>query len=384
MLDIFYNDIIFEAAKGKIECGDYFAIAFNTLIPEIDIDIKSSVTNNNILIPTLYIKDKKNFDDLLIQYVSIAIKFYGLKDDFNASLDEQRNKYKKIMALLWSNATVEDFQNPTIFLKNRISFFENKLCSFDGGSTLGYSEILKSNIRVENLKKTFYHETPFCLRITLEYENFKYYLPLIYYGINNEEVYIYAIQNEKKANSENNKYQKTIRRALYKVNEGFDSFEDNFEKYEEGNLKDITPSFLLALNIALGIFHDMGISKIIVPSILITRWNAKELSYEYKRQILIKEIKEAANANKAESLIKDINDSIDKEIRKHETIQYNLTEKFIRTFLRLVHQIDGLDILNISSEIDNNLILYMNSKININNPLLKETFISNKKNNKQL
>ena len=78
-----------------------------------------------------------------------------------------------------------------------------------------------------------------------------------------------------------------------------------------GNLKDVTSSFVLTANILMGILSKMEIEEVIVPSILITRWNAKEMAVDYRVQILGMDPEET------------------EEFRiEHENIQSNLTEKW--------------------------------------------------------
>ena len=177
----------------------------------------------------------------------------------------------------------------------------------------------------------------------------------VYYGIKNNKLYIYAIQNRKNSNTENNTFQKNIKRKLYTINDGLDVKKDTFENYDIGNLKDVTPSFLLAINIAIAIFANKNIDKVIVPSILLIRWNDKELMYDKKSRVL---------------------NEFDKvsEQEKHDYIQSNLTEKLIRTFLRLSYHVEGIEIENYPFELDSSLQLKLGDIKNFNNELLSETF----------
>lgn len=357
MLSIFYNEIIKEASTGSVNADITYNILFNTYIPEENINIKSNVKLDNVLIPTLYIKNKKLFDELLSTYLELALNFYN---DNNYYRDITENtfyyyKIKTILSILWSNATYEDFNDPINFLRRRISFFKNNLNEYDAWYDLGYSQNLNSNIKVKNTKSNLRNETPYKLEIVLESNDFKYELPNVYYGIDNNNLYIYAIQNRKNANIENNLFQKNIKRKLYAINEGLDVKNDIFENYDIGNLKDVTPSFLLVVNIAVGIFVNKNIDKVIVPSILFIRWNDKELMYD-KKSRAIREFDKAT------------------EQEKHEYIQSNLTEKLIRTFLRLSYHSDGIEIENYPFEIDSSLQLKLGDIKSFNNELLNETY----------
>lgn len=369
MLEIFYNEIIKEASRGKVECIQFYHILFNTKIPEIAIDLKYN-DNDEMFVPTLFINNKKEFDELLLEYTNLAFKYYELENKYTSMDAKTRIHYlnKTLMAFLWANATIEDFNDPNSYIKNRIEFIKNEMFPCYEKRDLGYSEILKSNIFVENRKATFFAEAPYSLKITLTDNENEYKLPLIYYGIVDDTIYIYAIQNEKDVNKEDNAYQKYIKRALYKVNVGFDSKNDNFKTFDKGNLKDITPSFLLALNIFVGLLENYGIKKIVVPSILIVRWNAKELVLQRKKMLRLYEV-ENDEAKK-----KEINEYFDELSQIHNDIQSNMTEKLIRTFLRLAHHNNGLGILNIPSELNSSLIIELDKILSINNPLLNETY----------
>lgn len=357
MINIFYNEIIKEASTGSVDADITYNILFNTVIPEKDINIKSNIKKDNVLIPTLYIKNKELFDELLSTYLDLALNFYNDNNYYKDTTENKFNYYKvkTIMAILWSNATYEDFNDPINFLRRRISFFKNNLCEYNFWIDLGYSINLNSNIKVKNTKSNLRNETPYKLEIILENEGFKYELPNIYYGIDNNKLYIYAIQNRKNVNTENNTFQKNIKRKLYTINEGLDIKKDTFENYDIGNLKDVTPSFLLAINIAIAIFANKNIDKIIVPSILLIRWNDKELMYDKKSRVL---------------------NEFDKvsEQEKHDYIQSNLTEKLIRTFLRLSYHVEGIEIENYPFELDSSLQLKLGDIKSFNNELLSETF----------
>ena len=71
-LDIFYNQIVEEAKKGRINCFFYYNIIFNTKVEnkEYLADI-----NEDLIIPTLDIKNKQEFDELLIKYVHKCLQF---------------------------------------------------------------------------------------------------------------------------------------------------------------------------------------------------------------------------------------------------------------------------------------------------------------------
>lgn len=80
ILDVFYNKIMLEAQKGRINCYFFYNIAFATYIAEDDKFFECNIKNDDLLIPTLVIKDKTTFDSLLIEYVNLAKEFYPINN----------------------------------------------------------------------------------------------------------------------------------------------------------------------------------------------------------------------------------------------------------------------------------------------------------------
>ena len=190
-IDLLGSFGIFFFSSSKNVLNPFFInILFNTYIPEENIDIKSNIKLDNVMIPTLYIKNKRLFDELLSTYLKLAVNFY---DDKNYYIDITENtfnyyKVKTLLSILWSNATYEDFNDPINFLRRRITFFKNNLTDYNNWCDLGYSENLNSNIKVKNTKSNLRNETPYKLEIYLDNDDGKYELPNIYYGIENEKI----------------------------------------------------------------------------------------------------------------------------------------------------------------------------------------------------
>lgn len=351
-LDIFYNYIIKEAQTGTIDCFLQFNMPFNTYIYETNQKFSGTLNNQEeLLIPTLIIKNKQEFDKYLIEYTEEALNFYPNTNYPEEILNNKmiNEKYicpeKMILTTIWSNATVDDFQNPVNFLKRRIAFFKNSQLQKD----LGYLDILKGILKINIKKDNILNETPNQMEITLNSKEETYTFPQIKFGISDNKCYIYAIQNK---NQENNVYSKKINRNLYKVNNGL------FDDYEEENIKDVTPSFLVALNIAISYFQKIGIEKLIVPTCLITRWNAKTIAITKKAKIK-----------------KFTSEQIALEIQKQNLIWTNINEKLIRTFRRLSFHNPNIKITAEPFLIDSALHLEINKNNIYNNDLLEQTSI---------
>ena len=260
---------------------------------------------------------------------------------------DEHDYIKTILTLLWSNATSEDFENPLSFLKKRISFLNNNINEEKNiTSSLG-------NIYVSIKKDRVEQETPFYLNITIN-DNV---MPRVRFGIFNNSVYIYAIQNVKEVDRD-----KKLNRQLYKVNDGIDlknESDDNILDFE--NLKGITPSALVSATIALSFFKDLGYDNFIIPVLLPVRWNAKELMYERK----LKKIEEENKEN-----------YLQEKYAEHDKISRNLSDKFIRTFRRLDYHFDNINIYALPFIDDIDMHINVSEFTKCNNPLLEELYLS--------
>jgi hypothetical protein len=356
ILDIFYENIIKEAAEGRIDSFFLYNMIFATDIREENVRYKVSCEYDDLIIPTLNITNKNKFNKLLVEYVNMCLGFYD-ESNFPSEIlnyqmyDSQRkiSCEKTIIALLFANATIEDFNDPISFLDNRINFFKNSVeCQYE----LGYSEILKASLEGEIKKDKLNNETPYQFILKgRTADDIDYTFPIVKFGISNNKAYVYAIQRPK-SNGENKK----INRALYKIGEGFNKEKDNYEIYKEGNLNDVTASFILVANVFVAYLNKIGINDIVVSSMLIERWNAKQIA----NQLRIKR----KNLGEEES-----RELIDSQLK----IQSNLTEKFLRSFLRLTYHYSNLQVKSYPMEQDSNLHIYNNGSVSCNNKLLQET-----------
>lgn len=350
ILNIFYNEIIKEASNGKVDCGFIYNTLFNTNIQN-SIYYNSKIDNTNLFIPTLYIKDKSKFDKVFLDYISKARDFY--KNDYDNLYDNEKDYIKAIMTLLWSNATVDDFNNPIKYIHDRNKFFENNFNNKNliiENSSLGLIEI-KIN------KQHIYDETPYCISISIDGNK----LPNVSYGINDNIAYIYAIQNNK-----NNIIDKKFKRKTYKVNEGLDEIYnqlDNFNKPE--NLAGVSSNALIALTISIALINKLDIQHIIAPAILPIRWNAKKLANDKQINKIIKE--KNIDSNQIKSIIKELEN-------KQLQIQMNISDKFIRNFRRIDYHFKNVSIISFPFDSDSNIHLKVNNNLVCNNQLLYELY----------
>ena len=62
---IFYESIVPEATIGKVKAYFCFGMVFNTRIDEINKNYETKLDNDDLVIPTLMIKDKEKFDNII-------------------------------------------------------------------------------------------------------------------------------------------------------------------------------------------------------------------------------------------------------------------------------------------------------------------------------
>ena len=369
-INVFYDEIINEASTGRVDCFFMMNLLFSTYIREENKTIEAKKNDDGrYLIPRLVIKNKDNFNKLLTEYLALARKKYDLsiyQDELTfADVENYEQVINKIiLTTLWANATYDDFSESEEFLRKQIAFLKDETFSeYEEPTIIGYSETLGGYVEVENIQETILNETPNSLKISvIEPEtNERYTFPLVRYGIEDNKCYIYAVQKNKRYDEEN-KFKKKVNRRLFQIGENFDTKNDTYENYGEGNLKDVSASFVVASNIALGLLASKGITDVVVPSILIERWNAKETG------IIVKSKRE-----------ENSQEYIDSNKEEHNKIQNNLTEKLLRTFLRIVSHNKTFNVTAYPFDIDSSLHMRTSPELDCNNSLLNETFLIGEK-----
>lgn len=369
-INVFYDEIINEASTGRVDCFFMMNLLFSTYLKEENKTIEGKKDDDGrYLIPTLVIKNKEIFNKLLTEYLALAKTKYDLTKYYETlEFDDIENPEhiinKLILTTLWANATYDDFNWSEEFLRKQILFLkDNTFSEYNEPTIIGYSEMLGGYLEIENIPEPILNETPTSLKISLiePKTNERYTFPLVRYGIKDDKCYIYAVQKNKKFDVDNN-FKKKVNRRLFKIGENFDTKNDTYENYKEGNLKDVSASFVVASNIVLGLLSSKGINDIVVPSILIERWNAKE------KNIVLRSKKE----EKPKEYIETNKD-------EHNGIQSNLTEKLLRTFLRIVSHNNTFEVIAYPFDIDSSLHIRTCSELDCNNSLLNETFLIGEK-----
>ena len=373
--EIFFNQVLPNLKNGSIE------------IPIYNTNSNGDVFTFNVLVDAydetspyyLCIQDKEKLVNSLDEYMKIMHS--------NDSSINKQNIYDKIkyyLTLLWVNATYEDLRNPVRFIQKYIDFNNNPLFEDEFTYASNIEFLNDADIDVIIKREPANMETPYSFNAQINlFDNGKennYYLPSICYGISGDICYIYSIQNSGMFAS-NPEFEKKIKRLLYKMNENVSSHEsEDFKEYKRlekqgnnmedefypENISDVSVSAILALTVFMDSLNDMGIKNIKVVPFLPIRYKNRKSEYEKKYQLKLKQLKVDE--------IKELKQNLEE---KRLLIQSNLTNKFIRDFMRLKHHFNGIDILSYPMEVDEYLSININNMECHNNKLI-ENILSNK------
>ena len=373
--EIFFNQVLPNLKNGSIEIpiyntnsnGDIFT--FNVLVDAYD---ETSPYY-------LCIQDKEKLVNSLYEYMKIM-----LSNDSSINKQNIYDKIKYYLTLLWVNATYEDLRNPVRFIQKYIDFNNNPLFEDEFTYASNIESLNDADIDVIIKREPANMETPYSINAQINlFDNGKennYYLPSICYGISGDICYIYSIQNSGMFAS-NPGFEKKIKRLLYKMNENVSSHEsEDFKEYKRlekqgnnmedefypENISDVSVSAILALTVFMDSLNDMNIKNIKVVPFLPIRYKNRKSEYEKKYQLKLKQLKVDE--------IKELKQNLEE---KRLLIQSNLTNKFIRDFMRLKHHFNGIGILSYPMEVDEYLSININNMECHNNKLI-ENILSNK------
>lgn len=369
-----FLELVKEACSGKVIVdGEEWPYSFNTIIEDKDF------YENEKNLSTLVIKDLDKLIEKLEEYITLELILERKTLKIYSGKEEDRIKW--LISNLFANMTTEDFLNPIAFIDKYMAFLKDKTFDYlDEGITVNLPRVKDSELEIKREQNNTSMETPNRITLTLkrkgeELTTFK--LPSIYYAVreeNNKKVcYIYSVMNKdnKKLNESELKFQKQINRLLYKLNDGVVDSEEYYEYkealkrkeekeaqgeevteeiyYPEGNISDITNSFLFSLNIFMSLLQKEGIETVKVVTYLPVRYNSRAIAAEKSPKK--KEFQE-----------------------RNDMIQTNATNKLIRTFRRLAHQNDALEITMYPYEYDEFLTISLRSRDKeLDNMLLEES-----------
>lgn len=281
--------------------------------------------------PNMNVKNLMEFEEVLQEYYN-AVK----KSDIKMFKETPKHNMDYFLFKSVSTVTSSDCEDIaqyitrlTQFIKDD-TFSEYDHCKINVGSICGG----KYSILVERQGEYNFLETPYMMKFYVCNRNITYQLPLIRYGIceeNGQKVaYIYAVQQKKKYDRGDN-FISEIENDIRMINSGV---KEN---------RNVTPSMLFALSMFVVMLKKEGINIIRVPDFVCSRYG------EFRNKSSEKEIDET---------------------------QENITNKFLRMFLRLDLQIDGFNIYQYPNELGSSFMEMKieNTNFGSNNPLLMEVF----------
>ena len=372
MIQEIFTELIHEAKDGKVFIdGEEWPIGFNTTILT---DGREVVYKNERNLSELIIKDEENFLKTLEDYVNLELAYKRKVPSF--IMNKERNTIKWIMAYLFVNATTEDFINPVSYIKRRMAFLNDATFSYlnEPVSLEIGNHFLNSSIKIKNSIHSIAMETPYRIDISLvnsiNSKEVSYPLATVTYGIcdeNGEKVcYVYSLMKPKSkvSTEEESYYDKKVARMLYKLNDGiekyevseyFDYKEGNSKYYPEGNITDVTPSFILSLSVFLSLLQREGIHHLKAIPYLPVRY--------LSRDIIASEVKEEDTRYQLKL--------------RNDKIQENVTNKFIRTFRRIAFHTPDVEVLSVPYELSEYLELNIKDKEHmISNPILEDVAVA--------
>ena len=299
-----------EARQGiinlKNEDGEYpLRISFNI--------VDDNLYNN---IPNIYIKDKEKFKKVILNFVTSALDFY--------SLEATEDNIKEIIAYSFANITKNEMNAYEEYLSKYIEFYNNKFKSIKGEK-----ETSIGTVNYGVYKQSINQETPFCFKSYIEQEGSMYSLPRISFGIKDDICEIFAIQNKDSKMDTDSEYNKKVKDAFRKINSGISKY------------RNITPSFVIALNLFISFLKNNSIHKIKV----ITPLPIRQANRIESKNMRIKLRTMQGDLNKEE--IEKFKADLEERLNRNE---YNTTVKFVNCFNRLKLHYENLFYTNINNQ----------------------------------
>lgn len=348
LFDMFINEI---AGNKEVNIQDFvYNVALNYDITDPKFEGKKCVIDESL--PSIHINNVELFKQKLEEYIKAVSSRKGVMQDM--PFEESRDRIKYLAAMLFTNATAEDFEFPYGYIDKYIaatkdeSFWDLK----EEKSICKLKTFKDANLKVMSKDQSIFLETPQRLQFSLskvmqDGKEYTVSLPSVScfcYEDGKEKVLnIAAIQNKRVDNDkERDIFEKQVNRQKFKLNAGVDKEE-----------QDVEPLAILSLATTICLAKERGITKVKMPDFMPMRWYAKEL----------------ANEKKSRNKNLNLEDLKEEQIR----IQTNITDKFLRNMMRINEQLGLVDITNIPAGMGDYLECRITDK-QVDNPndILKE------------
>lgn len=306
-------DLFFEIVEKS---GDYVIKREKTgayLIP---------AKEKSYFMPIIWISDIKALDDKLIEYITCVrshpIAYFKYAKDKSITQD---------LFLLIKSLTNTDTQNFLAYIDKFMDYIrDTRFATLDERKRLGNIE--ERDFFAQRMPELYGGETPYYMQFSYEVPGLFLKLPLVRYGISGDIAYIYSVQQKKKYNNKHG----LIQEAYHYFNRVNSSVKKN---------RNITPSMLISLTIFLGMLHAKGINEICADGFMTRRYSTY--------------IGAATEEDKA-------------------VILNNAVNKFLKLFIRISSQFEGIFISAYPFEQDSYLHLKMKEDVFSENELLDKLF----------
>lgn len=344
-------------------------------------EIMKSLKSNNLdneQTPTLVVKEYKEFFGQLRAIYEKDIELYFKR---TGSSGLAKYELENFLEQIWLRATPEDFNNAEDFLRKQAHMInDNTFEKYDSETCLGALKCLDNNVLcIKNEIARTWDETFQEMQITIYDKKYykdkelflrpNYILPVIRYGIYEKDgkkvCHIGSIQN-KEVDEEKTEVYKKVEREKYKLNKEIDK--EDADKVE--------PKKVMALGIFINLLNKEGITEIEAPGMRV-------LDYEYHLKRSKQLLEEFENEwtqpeqKRYERLYRRAYNGVKRNYGKEEIISEIKTERFVKTFQRMLCHYPKSEIISYPMEADSCLrmaIPKIKNRNEINNEMLKETY----------
>lgn len=325
-------------------------------------------------------KTKKEYDDnpqddSIYIWVSDYQEFFELLENIRVVF-EDKSPYNNfnvtaLLRTIWLRMGVTDINNVLIFLKRQLQFIKNDYL-FNTYET-NFREYNSLIVSYENRGNRDWFETNRHMRFFLKkldedspspfgYSYLYYSLPVIHYALIKEDdkptCYIYGIQNLD--NSKDEKVKELIQKERRRLRN-----------------KEVSPDFILALNLFIELLKSKGITHIKVPLLQVFNYTYHEhLGMYYKRELTesyspekIVELEELSKSKSISDEVQDYKenkDLCDKYYGKEDIISKNKTERLLETFKLVKEYYGNLEFMSEPFIEGDNLVCNIVNEKNIN------------------
>ena len=280
---------------------------------------QSTTYNSDFSVPTIQIPNLEHFVEVVDDYLKIAKDFFADDKQYFALTEEAFTE--KLVLDLFVSATNFDFNSPISYIEQRAKQLQNKVKT--GTFMIGHMDNLSVTCQIKKNHSNL--EGPYKMAIMLSNlsGNDEFTLPSITFGIVDNTLYLYTLQNKKE--KQTSPLSKKLDRFFRKVNKDVD-MEDIIGK--------VSPNALVALTIFLSTMKKEGITKVVAPNFMPVRYcanlNADKNHYIQKTDFSL-------YGDGCEEVIELHLNQIDEN---HNKNQFNITNKFTYTLLRYCHHFD--------------------------------------------